>query len=48
MFLSSRELVRWSVRMDPIPLYGGREVLFIVALVLFPNFGRPESHNGQI
>ena len=34
--------------MDLIPLYGGGKVLFIVALVLFPNEGGKGSHNGQI
>ena len=51
MFLSSRELVRWLDEKGSnlfAPLFGDGQVLFIVALVLFPNVGGKGSHNGQI
>ena len=47
MFLSSRELVRCELVQPILPLWWWL-VLFIVSLVLFPNFSEKGSHNNRI
>ena len=47
MFLSSSELVWIRLTPDQMPLLWWWLVLFIVALVLFPNVGGKGSHNGR-
>ena len=47
MFLSLRELVWCELVRFVLPLWWWL-VLFIVALVLFPNVGGKGSHNGRI